>query len=190
MAEPADGGGKGAKAKKGAKAAKRGEGAHTKKFKKRNAKEEHVDKPARARFGFHLPSVHIGLGAKVLIGLVCAIEVRAAILYPAGQTYYHAMRDEQRLQAEYDAVQARNKAIEEQNEALQTDEGIETAAREKDGYTKDGEVSVVVTNPGETHENSSTIPKKVDKDSITAPVTWYHTVLDAMFFYDNKPASG
>ena len=60
--------------------------------------------------------------------------VGAAVLYPMGCTYYQTLRNEQRLQAELDAVNERNAQLEAENKALETDEGVESHAQWCDEY--------------------------------------------------------
>ena len=108
------------------------------------------------------------------------------MLYPVGQTYYQTVRSEQRLQAELDAVNARNDKISKQNEALGTDEGVENQARSEFGWTKEGESAGVVTNTDEQTDTSTTLPEQVDGSKIKAPQTWYYDILDKLFFYDNS----
>ena len=63
----------------------------------------------------------------------------AAFLYAPAQSYYQAMRENQRLEMEYAALQSRNAAIEAQNDSLSTAAGVETAAHEEFGWVKKGE---------------------------------------------------
>lgn len=175
------------KSKSGAKASsKSGRTSGTKKLAKRNAKEERVEKPKRSKSGRKLPTLSIGLGARIVIALVCAVAVCAALLYPVGQTYYQTVRGEQRLQAELDAVSARNEKISEQNKALETDEGVENQARSEFGWTKEGESVGVVTNADDKADASTTLPEQIDGSKIKAPQTWYYDILDKIFFYDNS----
>lgn len=115
-----------------------------------------------------------------LVLLVVVLAVAAmGILYPIGCTYYQAMRQEQRYQAELDAVNARNDALQEENNALKTDEGVENQARKDLGWVKDGEQAVIISNSNESSE--SEMPNQVDSDDIHAPRTWYYDILDVIF---------
>lgn len=122
-------------------------------------------------------------GAKrVAIVALCLFVLAIAILYPMGRTYYQTMRTEQRLQAQLDAVNERNEAVSAENEALQTQEGIENQAREDLGWVKEGEEGAIVTNEQGTTDNTSKLPEQIDKSSIRAPQTWYYSILDTIFF--------
>ena len=125
-----------------------------------------------------------GTGRLRRVGIVIAALILLAlvVLYPVGRSYYQTLRTEQRLQAQLDAVNARNDAVAAENEALQTKEGIENQAREDLGWVKEGEEGAIVTNEQGTTDNTSKLPERVDESSITAPQTWYYSILDAFFF--------
>lgn len=112
----------------------------------------------------------------------CVIILVIAVLYPVMREYYQTLRTEQRLQAQIEAVTARNEAVQAENEALNTPEGIENQAQSDLGWTKEGENAAVVTNEQGTIDNVSRLPDHLDKDSITAPKTWYYNILDFVFF--------
>lgn len=112
----------------------------------------------------------------------CIILFAIIVLYPVGRDYYKTMRTEQRLQAQLDAVNERNEAVQAENDALQTEEGIENQARSDLGWVREGESSAVVTNEQGTVDNASRLPDHLDEKSITAPQTWYYTILDTIFF--------
>ena len=123
-----------------------------------------------------------GSGKRVVIVTLCLVIAVLFILYPAAQSYYQTLRHEQLLQAQYEAVTARNDAVAAENEALQTQEGIEAQAREDLGWVKEGEQGAIVTNEQGTTNNTSKLPEQVDKSKITAPQTWYYAILDKIFF--------
>lgn len=112
----------------------------------------------------------------------CIILFAVIVLYPVGRDYYKTMRTEQRLQAQLDAVNERNEAVQAENDALQTEEGVENQARSDLGWVREGENSAVVTNEQGTVDNASRLPDHLDEKSITAPQTWYYTILDTIFF--------
>lgn len=116
---------------------------------------------------------------KVLGGFIVFLLLSFALLYPMGCTYYQAMREQQRYQAELDAVNARNDVIQQENDALQTDEGVESQARKELGWVKEGEQAVIISNSGSN--TSSGMPDQVDEDFIEAPHTWYYDILDVIF---------
>ena len=118
--------------------------------------------------------------------LVCVLVV-FVFLYPAAQQYYVELRNHDRLQAEYEAIAARNEAIQDEVDYLGTDEGIEDAARTELGWTNEGEQPVVVSGlpEGESAEASDPkVHKQIVAGSVPAPDTWYSGVLDVVFGYD------
>lgn len=119
---------------------------------------------------------------RVVAIVACIVVLAIVILYPVGRDYYTTLRTEQRLQAQLDAVNARNEAVEAENEALQTEEGVENQARSDLGWVREEEEAAVVTNEQGTVDNTSRLPDHLDKDSITAPQTWYYSILDTLFF--------
>lgn len=119
---------------------------------------------------------------RVLAIVACIVVFALVVLYPVGRDYYKTMRTEQRLQAQLDAVTERNEAVQAENDALQTEEGIENQARSDLGWVREGESSAVVTNEQGTVDNASRLPDHLDEKSITAPQTWYYSILDTIFF--------
>lgn len=118
---------------------------------------------------------------------VCLVAV-CVFIYPAAQQYYVEMRNHDRLQAEYDAVAARNEAIQGDVDYLGTDEGVEDAARSELGWVYEGEQTVTVAGlPDETQQESSSekVRKQIVPGSIPAPQTWYSGILDPFFGYDS-----
>lgn len=112
----------------------------------------------------------------------CIVLFAIVMLYPVGQHFYGVMRTEQRLQAQLDAVNERNEAVKAENDALQTEEGVENQAHSDLGWVKEGEEAAVVTNAQGTVDNASRLPEHLDVESITAPQTWYYSILDTIFF--------
>ena len=123
--------------------------------------------------------LNMGLGLRVLFGVIALLIVAAAVLYPMGCTYYQALRQEQTLQAELDAVNQRNEQIDAENKQLETDEGVENQAREEYGWVKDDEKATVVVNSGDS--GSGDMPSQVDGSKIEPPHTWYYDILDIIF---------
>lgn len=123
--------------------------------------------------------LNMGLGLRVFFGAIAVLIVAAAVLYPIGCTYYQALRQEQTLQAELDAVNQRNEQIDAENKQLETDEGVENQAREEYGWVKDDERATVVVNSGDS--GSGDMPSQVDGSKIEPPHTWYYDILDIIF---------
>lgn len=154
------------------------------KYAKRSARDEGVA-PAKGKaekgFGAH-PLERFGRKSRIALVAACIVVLVCVILYPVGKSYYHSVRDGQRLQAQIDAVNERNETIEAETEALNTDEGIEAQARNDYNYVKEGENAVVVTN-AQSSDRSTDLPAQINEDDIHAPQTWYYSVLDVVFFY-------
>lgn len=111
--------------------------------------------------------------------LVCLIAA-TAFLYPTARTYYQALREEARLEAEYTALSERNQELEVSVAELQTDSGIEARARSQYGWVKDGEQAARVSGI-DAGESSADISAKVLTDEVKAPETWYSPLLDPLF---------
>lgn len=109
----------------------------------------------------------------------------AAFLYPTARQYYVESREEARLQAEYDAIAARNHIIEERIDHLKTDEGIEDAARAELGWVHEGETAGIVQGLGQGISSAAIadIEAQVKSGSVPAPETWYSPFLDMVFGY-------
>ncbi len=117
--------------------------------------------------------------------LVCILAV-GLFLYPTAKQVYLESREEDRLQAEYDALLARNNQMQENIDYLQTDEGIQDAARKQLGWVKEGETAVVVEGlPDDSGEEQSGVNVQIMSGSVPAPETWYSPVLDVVFGYSD-----
>ena len=120
----------------------------------------------------------------VFAGIAACLVFALVLLYPAAQTYYLETREQSRLQAEYDALSARNEAIESQLEYLKTDEGIEDAAHKELGWVYDGQVAGVVRGLGDDKGTAQEeLIAQVKSGSVPAPETWYSPMLDVLFGY-------
>ena len=123
--------------------------------------------------------LNMGLGLRVFFGAIAVLIVAVAVLYPIGCTYYQALRQEQTLQAELDAVNQRNEKTDAENKQLETDEGVENQAREEYGWVKNDEKATVVVNSDDS--GSGDMPSQVDGSKIEPPHTWYYDILDIIF---------
>ncbi|WP_239442848.1 FtsB family cell division protein [Gordonibacter sp. An230] len=112
--------------------------------------------------------------------VVGCLVLSFSFLYPSAQQYYHALRDRDRLAAEYAALADRNESLEGNVEALQTDSGIEAYAHEQFGWVKEGEETANVRGL-DLPEEGSTFQANIVSDSIEAPETWYSVLLDPLF---------
>ena len=122
--------------------------------------------------------------AKLVTAAICAVFV-CAFLYTPMQQYYQAVRDNARLEAEYAAVSSRNTALDEHNDSLASDAGLEDAVRQKYGYIVAGEQTAIVTGLSDEVELSKKENAQVEANilasSIKAPEEWYTPILDAVF---------
>ena len=142
---------------------------------------------ASAQEGFLVRSGFLGAPwFAVIIGVLAVVAALCLFLYPTAQTYYLELRETQRLQAEYDALQARNQEIQQGIDYLGTDDGVEDAAREQLGWVMEGETPGVVVglSDDEGHVDSSDVEGSIVAGSIPAPQTWYSPLLDGLFGYD------
>ncbi len=123
-----------------------------------------------------------------VIGVLVCIAVAVLFLYPTAQQYYTELRTQDKLQAEYDQLSQRNAAIQSDIDRLSTDEGVQDAAREQLGWVAAGETAGVVTGLDDDDESgtSDAVYAQVDSDGVKAPDTWYSSVLDPLFGYNNN----
>ena len=119
--------------------------------------------------------------AASLVVTVCLV-FSCAFLYTPAQQYYQELRERDRLQAEYDAVQQRNDAIQSEVDFLSTDAGIEDRAHEEFGWVKEDETSGSVTGlDADDGDDASGFTANIVPGSVKAPDTWYSGILDPLF---------
>ena len=116
-------------------------------------------------------------GVAVVLLLVL---VAAGILYPAAREYYVSVRNLDKANIYLAQLQERNDQLQNNIDALSTDDGIENYARAQYGWVKNGEEAVSViglpTNSQTTTlSTASTRSIQEDKSAFTA-------LLDAIFF--------
>lgn len=120
----------------------------------------------------------------ILTAIACLVFI-CAFLYTPAQQYYMSVRENARLQAEYEAVQQRNETLADQNEQLASASGQEDAVRQKYGYVKSGEQTANVSGLSDatvaSESEKTTVDGNVLSSSIEAPETWYSPVLDVIF---------
>lgn len=126
----------------------------------------------------------------IVLGSLLCIIVALLFLYPTTRQYYLELREQSRLQAEYDALSARNAAMESEIEHLKTEEGIKDAARTDLGWVEEGETAGVVQGLGQEVQSKerNSVYAQVKSGSVPAPETWYSPMFDAFFGYVD-PAS-
>lgn len=125
------------------------------------------------------PILKVGAAAFALV--ICA----GVFMYPTVQSYYQAMREHDRLEAEYQAVEERNDALQSNIDSLSSDEGVAAYAHEQYGWVKPGEQTATVQGlelaPSDGLEN---VNASIKSGSIEAPETWYSPILDKVFGFE------
>lgn len=115
----------------------------------------------------------------IVVGAFIGILIVAGVfLFEPTKLFYQEMRENQRLQIEYEALQERNEAIQGEVDSLNSEEGIEDRAHQEFGWVKSDEkaVSVSGVTPSEPDYNPNIAP-----GSIRPPDTWYSAILDPLF---------
>lgn len=130
---------------------------------------------------------HINLSTRtvrVATAVLCVILV-GVFLYVPAQQYYKSVREHDKLEAEYAVIAERNQVLDEQNDSLAGDAGMEDAAREKYGYVVKGDQTAVVTGLSERTTDSSRDGEQIEANvlssAVKAPEKWYTPYLDAFF---------
>lgn len=121
---------------------------------------------------------------KVITAVLC-IVLTGAFLYVPAQQYYKSVREHDRLEAEYAVIAERNAVLDEQNDMLAGDAGMEDAVRQKYGYVKQGDQTAIVTGLStrttDTSRDGENIEANVLSSTVKAPEEWYTPYLDAFF---------
>ena len=118
---------------------------------------------------------------RTFIVAVCLV-LACIMLYEPAQLYYHAVREQAQAQAELAAVESRNADLESAVAHLETDAGVEQAARDQLGWVLPGENSVYVQGlEGTTEQSASSTAGSIVPGSVEAPDTWYSPILDVIF---------
>ncbi len=124
--------------------------------------------------------------SKLIAGTVVICVLAASItLYGPVQQYYQSVRENDRLQMQYAALENRSAALEAQHETLTSEAGIETIAHESYGWVKPGEETAWVEGLSSSAYNEkevgASIAANVDVNRIGYPETWYSPFLDFVF---------
>ena len=116
------------------------------------------------------------------LGFVACLLLTCWFLYTPAQQLYHSVREHDRLQAEYAAIEQRNASLESEVGTLQTDAGIEDRAHEQFGWVPEGEQTANVHGlSADGGDEGSNFTANIVAGSVEAPETWYSPVLDALF---------
>lgn len=135
----------------------------------RSAAASKAAEPKRGNWKKHLAR----LGASVAV-----IALACVVLYDPARMYYQEIREVARLQAEYDAIVARNDSLQASVDRLSTEEGIADEARDQLGWVNPGENAVNVSG---LEGKESTFQANVVSDQVKPPETWYSPFLDPFF---------
>ena len=131
-------------------------------------------------------SAFAGKARKPLIA-VCVIALLAVFLYSPAQQYYTQVRNNDYLQAEYDAASAQTDSLRSEISYLDTDEGVQDRAREELGYVMSDETAGAVKGANlikdESDSEDTTI--NVQAYSVEMPSHWYSPMLDALFGWNS-----
>ncbi len=141
---------------------------------------------SKAGFGFSLSGLlSLKSSPKFIVSSAVAacLVLSCAFLYPSAQQYYHAVRENDRLQVEYAALEQRNQALDADVASLQTDAGVEARAHQQLGWVKSGEQTASVSglDLDDSSSSSSNFQANIVSGDIKAPETWYSPFLDAVF---------
>ncbi|NPD30710.1 hypothetical protein HLV37_02295 [Eggerthellaceae bacterium zg-1084] len=142
--------------------------------------------PVRARLNPAglLSGLTLNASRAVSLTTVAALIGVTVFLYAPARDWYQALRENQRLELEYELVQERNAALKSQNDALRTGAGIETTAHERFGWVRRGESTAVVSGlsrDAEAAASPAEPPKSVRSDEVSMPSTWYSPLGDLVF---------
>lgn len=121
---------------------------------------------------------------KVATAVLC-VFLFCAFLYAPAQQYYQAQREHDKLVVEYGNLEDRNAALNEQNDILASDAGMEDAVRQKYGYVKEGEQVAYVAGLSDeasaARRDSDDLQVNVMSSTVKAPDEWYTPFLDTFF---------
>lgn len=118
-------------------------------------------------------------GHRVVASTLLMLVVVVVALFGPVRNYYVAVRTGQVLQQRYEEVNAQNVALRQDDDRLQSQEGIEDEARKR-GYVGKGETPVRVEGgQDDPQQDDPTTPQTYPDQR-----TWYIRVLDAIFGYD------
>lgn len=127
----------------------------------------------------------IPLALIVFVVLVLALVLAVSMLYPVARDHYFALRNDTRLTAEETALKERNAQILAQTKELESDAGIESQARERWGWVKEGEEAVNITGLS-TSGSSTKLPLAIESGSVEAPESWWIQSLDDFFGFEEQ----
>lgn len=115
--------------------------------------------------------------------VLAVLAVFVATYYPVARVQYRETRERARLQAELNAIHARNDRIRSEVARLRTPEGVEDHARLQLGLVKRGEHQVVVVDGTEASQTllAQGTPEIDSQEAVKPPVGSWTAFLDAVF---------
>lgn len=122
-----------------------------------------------------------GPALRVVVPAVVAACLLFACVFMYGpvQLWYQEMRENDRLQLEYSALQERNQALQSDVDSLGSEAGIEDRVHQQYGWVREDEHAVSVS--GLSSTNDIDFIANVSPGSVKAPETWYSALLDPLF---------
>lgn len=122
----------------------------------------------------------------VLSVVVVCLIFSIFFLYQPAKDFYFSVRQNDKLQAQYETLKNTNDKLSEDIEFLKTDEGVKQRASETLGLIENGEsigyVSGESSSDGRSNSAASTSSKLAYKN-IKTPVKWYSPIGDFIFGY-------
>lgn len=129
-----------------------------------------------------LSSIKQSPKAIAVCGFMMCLVLTCWFLYTPAQQFYHSVRERDRLQAEYAAIEERNASLASEVDLLQTDAGIEDRAHEQFGWVSTGEETANVNGLStDASDEKLNFTANIVAGSVEAPETWYSPVLDVVF---------
>lgn len=121
----------------------------------------------------------------IILSLIMLCFILAIIiLYQPAKNYYINIRENDKLQAQLEAIKETNESLAKDIEALQTDEGIKQKAIDNLGLIQKGEHIGVVSgteNENTASNNASSTSSKLAYKNIKTKAKWYTAFCDAIF---------
>ncbi len=151
---------------------------------KKAPRASHIKEDPRRSSGLSLgniASIIFGTPRRIVaFSLAACLVIACMFMYPAAKQYYTELRHYDQVQAEYEAVVARNAELAETRDYLKSDSGVEQMAHDKYGWVTEGENSVLVYGLPE-EETLADTNLYIKRGSVPAPETWYSVLLDPLF---------
>lgn len=114
---------------------------------------------------------------RLLVSILLALAIVLGMLWMPARNLYVAKRHQDVMAAQLTQLTSQNEALQQQNEALMTKEGIEDAARAM-GFVPEGEEGAVVNGVSDDDQEQAA--------ASLADVPWYIKVLDTVFGYSGQ----